>query len=92
MVIQKLIDYDSALQYQISPYTDVLEMADGSILLKRRDTAKKVRISGATRNTLLQIVDVLSQGTSVATIAEWITSGDLEKAWVDFLVQSGVLE
>ena len=42
----------------------------------------------------MYIVEMLKQGTDITSIADRITSGDMEKArdWVDFLVQNGVLE
>ena len=94
LVRQEKIDDTSALKYQLSPYTDIRCLADGCLLLTRRDTGKNVQISGVDRDTSLQILNILKCGASISTIAEWITSGDLKKAqiWTDFLVQNGVLE
>lgn len=94
MVVQKSIDPMTAQGYQLSPYTDVHGYMDDTLLLRRRDTEQSVLLSGADREDLMHVVEMLKQGTDIASIADWITSGDMDKArnWVDFLVQHGVLE
>ncbi len=94
MVAQKSIDPMTAQRYQLSPYADVYGYMDDMLLLRRRDTKQSVLLSGADREDLMYIVEMLKQGTDITSIADRITSGDMEKArdWVDFLVQNGVLE
>ena len=59
MVAQKSIDPMTAQRYQLSPYADVYGYMDDMLLLRRRDTKQSVLLSGADREDLMYIVEML---------------------------------
>ena len=94
MITQRLIKREDAARYYLSPYVDILQSGEDSLLLRRRDTGTHVVLSGSGQNMLMWLVHELGSGSDLEQFADMMTSGDLESAarLIEMLIKNGVIE